>query len=294
MDSKNRIILFEGVTGIGKSTTAQFIELQLKKNNNRCKWFHEMENNNPVGRPFHTNNQIEEIKNKWITFSNSSVEDDKTYLFDARYLNLVVSKMYDSNHIQYLSDYYSEINKTLIQNNPLLVYLYSGNIKKAIKNTYSNSRNYKDYITDYKKWKNINSICLDLISTFNYEKLLFNIDSYSWDDIYTEILKKLNIVYYKTTNRISSYEILIGEYKHKKGIFKIIKKNNELYLHDHPFFEKKLPFNKMDWKLIEIETNKFVLEGLNIFLNFNISKNTILKFVIDYKDNTASEYEKIL
>ncbi|MHA1908363.1 MAG: hypothetical protein ACW98Y_13775, partial [Candidatus Thorarchaeota archaeon] len=45
---KSKLILIDGIPGSGKSTTANFIHRQLQRNSIESRWFHELENSNPL------------------------------------------------------------------------------------------------------------------------------------------------------------------------------------------------------------------------------------------------------
>ena len=45
---KTKLILVDGISGSGKSTTAHFIHRQIEKNGIKVKWFYEQEDNHPL------------------------------------------------------------------------------------------------------------------------------------------------------------------------------------------------------------------------------------------------------
>lgn len=44
----SKLILIDGITGSGKSTTTQFLASQLKENDIKVKWYHETQTIHPL------------------------------------------------------------------------------------------------------------------------------------------------------------------------------------------------------------------------------------------------------
>ena len=81
-----KLILVDGITGSGKSTTAQFIARQLEKNGIKARWYNELE----IGNPLHVKNEnniceelLNEIQRNFInqfeTFLNTEDNKDTVY-----------------------------------------------------------------------------------------------------------------------------------------------------------------------------------------------------------------------
>ena len=298
-----KLILVEGVTGSGKSSTAQFITLQLQKNNIQCRWFHEMEDVNPVGRPFLSNediSRIDEILNKWENFCHKYKNTKEIIIIDGRFLSLVLTQMLNyTTSFESIINFYNQLFAFISRFNPCLIYLRPDNIKRRILKTYKGRRTLKKAITFLEKtwcnyckennlkgfkgmvkfWEKINKIMCVLYDSFRYKKIIINTAKDDWIGYYKKICRFLSLNY---INPISSDDRIVGKYicnyNNQKKRFIIIRKKNNYFLKDFPFF--KITWELEDKKLIFISKNVYYVLGLPFKLLFHEKNNN--KNEIDY------------
>ena len=87
-----KLILVDGITGSGKSTTAHFIARQMEKNGIKVKWYYEVEKDHPLleidknkdeSDEDHSKRVLVEYPQKWIDFVNKIKNDDYTYIVES-------------------------------------------------------------------------------------------------------------------------------------------------------------------------------------------------------------------
>ena len=91
----HKLILIDGISGSGKSTTAQYINWQLNSNNIPATWYYEDEKNNPLAyekadiEEMFTEEEARVFMEDFIHlikgFVNTVLEDDKVHIIESYY-----------------------------------------------------------------------------------------------------------------------------------------------------------------------------------------------------------------
>ena len=157
LDSK--LILIEGFTGSGKSTTAKYLAKVLSENGRFAKSFHEYAADNPIN-PFFTN-IIRKNNGRFPGWEEveASISDDDPNLYTLSQWEQLTQKQLQSEEIIILEsmfwqhgpmihlflaqsatqiiDYHQKIVAALKDIKPVLIHLFQPNVEEAIRRTYA-------------------------------------------------------------------------------------------------------------------------------------------------------------
>jgi len=132
-----KLILVEGLPGSGKSTTAQYIALQVKENGLPTRWFHEAEKPHPI-RDWDVLLQdgiaeyISFSIKKWQSFVENAEDSNEITVFDAMLFQCMVEVLlrwdFPRNRIM---DIVLQIQEIITRLDPVLVYLRHDDIAQA-------------------------------------------------------------------------------------------------------------------------------------------------------------------
>ena len=129
-----RLILIDGITGSGKSTTAQFLANQLKKNGVKVKWYHEEETNHPLGyeedvevfaSQAETDKFLETIPRLWRQFVKQARLSHEVHIIESHLLQDTVRILFQNNIEEArIVDFVEEIEDIIKPLNPALLYFH--------------------------------------------------------------------------------------------------------------------------------------------------------------------------
>lgn len=306
---ENRLILIDGISGSGKSTTAQFISHQLNLNGFSSEWYHEEEDNHPLWYNWQSNeatHSIDEVK-KFIKvyptifkeFANSIKEDNKIHIIESYYLQDSVRILFQNNiDRNEIYNFYHEINKIIELLNPLIIYFQHGDVLKSINKTWEIRGEYwKNWFIEnisnpctYVKSKKLNgevgaytlmndyqNLTNELLGSTEFPVITLDSDN-SWISNYELLLKELNIKNLDFNNTVDFSEY-IGEYQEITDnedplICKIYTRNNRFYT------------NICMWEsqLIPNENHEFKVQSFPISIIFQENEGNIDSFIVKGKD----------
>jgi thymidylate kinase/RimJ/RimL family protein N-acetyltransferase len=280
-----KLILVDGITGSGKSTTAHFIARQLEKNGIKARWYNELE----IGNPLHVKNEnnvceelLNEIQRNFInqfeTFLNTEDNKDTVFIFESFLFQDIIALFIGNNSQFYeIEKFYISYLNFLSKYNPAIIYLYQSDAAVALKKVWS-YRGYaqqkESYIkqteTKFYKFCQTKHLCgesavfafwQDIIDTSEklYNKIIFNkikinTSDQNWEKYREQYCSFLNINFYdENPHQIKSDEYC-GFYK----VFEIYLKENILNIN----------WFWPDLKLLPKGKDEFEIESFPISLTF--------------------------
>lgn len=134
----SKLIFVDGLPGSGKSTTAQFVALQLQKHNLKARWFYEVEEPHPIHYWDAANRDefAQKSLQLWRLFAASARQSDEITVLESslfqRTLGLVLAR-YENINEEWLIEYYAELQEIIVELAPMLVYYYQVDVAEFIR-----------------------------------------------------------------------------------------------------------------------------------------------------------------
>jgi hypothetical protein len=289
---KTKLILVDGITGSGKSTTAHFIARQMEKNGVRVKWYYEQEKNHPLRL-----DQKEAEKQKdesdadyskrimekepviWTDFVNKIKDDDTVYIVESfLFQDVLLLHLMNDVDTQTIKDYSRKLLDIVRSLDPVLIHLYQKDVDKSLRLNWDRREEEwtKWFISafeacDYCKnsniigeagviqlWQDFTDFTVDLFSEYDFRKLQIENSAQDWVNYRKKILKFLDLKYFEEKLYDSSFRRYFGEYLGNGNLAKFHEKNDRLLI------DLFWP----DIKLIPVSKNVCETEGFPITYKF--------------------------
>jgi hypothetical protein len=132
-------MLVDGLPGSGKSTTAQFIALQLERNHIPARWFYELDNSHPI-HAFHIWSRegpekfIETTTDNWRSFVAKGVHSEEIKILESTLFQSTVRLLLQSDiSRQRMREYAMHVAEIIKALHPVLIYFSSPHVATALK-----------------------------------------------------------------------------------------------------------------------------------------------------------------
>ena len=214
----NKLIIVEGLTGLGKSTLAHFIARQLQYHEIEVTWVHEGELEHPVSIDSDSGIDIfmQAALVKWRGLVSHIERSGEIIILDASLFNNLLESLFSHNlptpKIYQFSD---EIQDTIQSLQPALVYLTHSDVNKALaENFRRRGVGFKDFViqfattTPYAQhrdltgyegmiefWKDFVALTDRLYDRFRFKKIALHNSADNWDILKQQVLDFLSIPY---------------------------------------------------------------------------------------------------
>ena len=310
-----KLILVDGITGSGKSTTAHYIARQLKRNGIKVKWYYEEEK----GHPFHLpkvkkkkkesdiefcRREMTEFVKAWKILVKKIKNDDTVYIIESFFFqdNLLEPLMNDFDK-QEIKTYSYDISNTMKTLNPTLIHFYQKDVGKSMRRNWNRrGEQWKNWLigreanTPFCKnrkikgnkapialWNELTNISKELYDELDFKKIQIENSKQDWKKYRKDILDFLQVEQKEEILFHEDFEKYCDEYLGKGYLLKIHKKDERLCI---DAFWPNL-------KLLPVSKNEFEIEGFPISMKFyryrNKKKLKILKAGCYYKEGGVSE-----
>ena len=310
-----KLILVDGITGSGKSTTAHYIARQLEMNGISAKWFHEEE----FGHPLHisdyekkeneetldwTARVIDESVQRWIGFqiktsNKNTVNIIECFLFQNLLLNLITEDI-DSSLIKKFAQ---KVFNTIALFQPGIIYLNQKNVNEALNlnnmkrekqwhqwfnesntNTpFAKNRNLSGDDASTQIWQKLTNLSLELFEEMKFAKIKIEVSGQQWDVYHRLIANFLDIEYQPEIKINADFIRFCGTYVLGEQCLKFHTENNEL------FVDTFWP----NMKLIEKSELEFEIEGFPTAFKFIANENgNITALQISKSTNLMYKHEE--
>ena len=314
---KTKLILVDGITGSGKSTTAHFIARQLTKNGIKTRWYYEEEKDNPIslvgfkknkdesGNDY-CNRYMKEIVKAWELFVKKieKEREDIVYIIESFFFqdSLIEPISYDFDN-KSTKEFSNKISNTMKNLNPVIIHFFQENVDKAMrrnwnrrgeqwknwligreeKTPYSKKRNLKGPNATITMWNELTDISKELFNESDFQKIQIENSKQNWVKYRKDIIKFLKIEQHDEILFNDSYKQFCDKYIGKGFLFNIHEKDERLCI---DAFWPNL-------KLLSVSKKEFEIEGFPISIKFyNYGKKKKLKISkagCYYKEGSIAE-----
>ena len=310
---QNRLILLEGLPGLGKSTIAQFIALTLNGNSIKCKWYHENDKDNPFREiEDELTTSAEKAISLWKKFILDIKKTDFVHIIDSSFLQNIISTLIenDFDRDEIIKTAF-ELEEIISELNPLLIYFFYNNsneyvnylckirdddwVKRHLKIDLETPFSLKRKLIGKNGWETLFSYTSDMyediINRFKIDVLKFETSQLDWHNYKSNILSYLKVDQSQEKNNKELFLKYCGKYQ---GTKQYINLKVEIKLYDCDLIISG--FEATDKRLIKITNETFALESLPYTFTF-VEKNDKIQKVI-FEDNQINleyiEIEKLI
>jgi hypothetical protein len=216
IDPKNKLIIVEGLTGLGKSTMAHLIARQLQYNGFNARWIHEGEDPHPVSidvEPDITTFMDNSLK-IWGSFVSQIQASDQVTVIEASYFNNLIESLFaHCLHKQEIIDFGLKLQQVIEPVKPALIYLTHGNIPTALEKNFRNRgvgfkdfviryvsstpiaevQHWKDYAGVVMFWQEFAAITDALFQQYRIDKLMLDVSGGNWESYNHQAVEFLSL-----------------------------------------------------------------------------------------------------
>ncbi|AUD64568.1 hypothetical protein BK011_02315 [Tenericutes bacterium MZ-XQ] len=318
---QTKLILIDGITGSGKSSTSQYLNQVLSENQIASIWYHEESSNHPLAyekdvEVFENEHEMKHfmtsIISLWASFTKKAIDSDQVHIIESHFYQDTVRILFQNLvPISMIKEFTNKIQDIIKPLNPYFIYFHEPDVHMAINTIWERrgerwknwfissdiqtpfvkSLTMKDEDRVIQLWKSYQDLTDILFNEFMFTKIRIDKNDYTWPDIKKEICACLDITYLEASieKALSHLNDYCGTYHNedqsKTCTIKLI--NNELV-------------TDLKWKditLIPIKENKhqFILSSFPVIITFDTDTITnSLKFAVhgSYSDLNGQTFIK--
>lgn len=301
----HQLILIDGISGSGKSTTSQYINLQLHLNGYDSIWYHEEEENHPLEyteadiESMHSIEEALKFKDDFLelakTFVAEKKNDGQIHIIESYYLQDCVRILFQNNvNEKVISDFFRQLNRIFKPMNPIVIYFRHNDVFRSIrriweargedwKNWFISEDSQTPYVLERKLageeaaltlWSDYQNLTDRLLNSVDYPIIRLD-PGEGWDKLYQKILASLEIDQKRMPEERDNHHYS-GTYEWKTD-----SENHQCHIFIR---ENKLMTNLIwgDRRLI-FNGNDLLVESFPYHLEFSERGNSTMKFQIKGK-----------
>jgi thymidylate kinase len=297
---QSKLILIDGITGSGKSTTAQFLFDQMQRNGIEVSWYHEDEKDHPIKfdeelEVFETQAQLERFLDMmprlWRDFTQQTMESESVQILESSFFQDSVRLLFQSNvDKQRIIDFLRAVERAIAPLDPVLIYFHQRETEAAIKRIWKRrGPEWKQWFIDldmqtpYVKrsgltgedgviglWADYQMLTDQLVESFPHKKLSIENTAGDWPEYRSRILNFLALDFVDPLKGRGeeALEIYCGHYREIDGDISCeIKRTGKGLVCD------------LIWPDIRIlpdpskEKHRFYLESFPVSLDFGVNEH---------------------
>jgi hypothetical protein len=264
---KTKLIFVEGLPGSGKSTTAQFLWMQLQKRGMPCRWYYEEESPHPVAlfdrsSVHHTATEaLPDALAKWQSFVTTAVHSDEISIIESRLWQDTIFPLLmedlDRSHILafiqaitemcrclepvlfyfFQPDYAHTLRRICTSRGPRIERLY---ITRAEQSVFGQRRGLQGFAGLVQFWEAVKEMAEQLFTALDIPKLAIENSAGQWHDYYGQICAFLGLPWCVEPTPAAQYlRRFVGTYtcRHKDTVkaFTIYVDHGNLVIRDFPW-----------------------------------------------------------
>jgi len=253
-----KLILVDGMTGSGKSTTAHFIARQLEKNGIKVKCYFEQAPDHPMYYKWDMrectsqefiDELIEEYPKQWASFAEKVKNDDCVYIVEGIFFQFALLRPIKRDKpYEVIKNYSLKMGAALKPLNPTLIHFYQNDVNRTLDDIweqrgafwtkhfladyesydYAENRNLKGKYASYAVWRFFNDLTLDIFKELDCHKIQFENSERQWDLYKKQIIDFLGINLFPEIAYLPEFERFCGIYQNETRSHKIHILNNRL------------------------------------------------------------------
>lgn len=142
-----KLILIAGMSGAGKSTTAQRISKQLTANEIPHKWLHEEMAHHPIRegefdygdlkRERDMDINCDRMVKKWERLTETILSSDEVYVMEGCLYQNITRYFFDAHYPEAkMTAFYDRVMETIAPLRPVFIYLRPNDVRRALENVY--------------------------------------------------------------------------------------------------------------------------------------------------------------
>jgi thymidylate kinase len=314
---KTKLILVDGISGSGKSTTAHYIYRQIKKNGIKVKWIYEQEKDHPISEidknkdesdEDHSKRVLVEYPKKWNDFVNKIKDDEYIYIVESFLFQDVLYFPHFLNDLDrnVIKEYSHKLINAAKHLDPVIVHLYQKDAKSSMRRNwqrrgddwkgwvvksdtdslYCKNRKLEGDEGSLQIWQDFTDFSVELFKEYKFNKIQIENLEQDWDVYRKKIVEFLGLRKHEEKLFEPDFKQFYGEYVGFGQIFKLHEKDNRLCI---DVFWKNL-------KLLPVSKNELEMEGFPIsfkFYNYRGKKKLkLIKADCYYKSGSIAEEYK--
>ncbi len=246
---ETKLILIDGITGSGKSTTAQFLAGQLRLNGIKAKWYHETEDSHPLAysddvevfsSDYERDKFLNTIPKLWKKFAKDAEKSDFVHIIESHLLQDTVRILFQNNLDEArILAFVKEIEDIIEPLNPALLYFKQMDVERSIRKVWKRrGEDWKNWFVDsdiqtpfvkssgligetgvIKLWSEYQDFTDKLFEGYGFKKLSIDNSEGNWSTYRQQIMKFLNLKLISETVdvHIDEKRIFCGTYREKEG-----------------------------------------------------------------------------
>ncbi len=244
-----KLILIDGITGSGKSSTAQFLADQMQRNGIEVSWHHEDEKDHPIKfdeelEVFESQTQLERFLDMmprlWQDFAQETMESESVQILESSFFQDSVRLLFQSNvDKQRIIDFVCAIEKVIAPLDPVLIYFHQIEAEASIRRIWKRrGPQWKQWFIDldmqtpYVKrsgltgeagviglWADYQTLTNQLVERFPHKRLSIENTAGDWPECRRRILDflALDFVDPSKVRGEEAWEIYCGHYREDDG-----------------------------------------------------------------------------
>ncbi len=319
-----KLILIEGISGSGKSSTAHYLSRQLNQNQIKNRWFHEEEKGHPLSydrqKPLdpgidRTRYFIENYPQQWADFAKKIEEYEGVCIVESFFTQFslipLIMKSYSKDSIMnFMKSLYQQIEPL----NPIIIFNYYNDVKYGLdlnltrrgkdwenwylKNlsasAYAKENNLDGYATALSVMKSLSDNSKEFMNTIPNQVIELEISSQNWDQYYQYISEKLNILWYPENHPVDDFHKYSGLYQFTPPVSDPSETNSEEppkeIIHNVHISNNRLCLDAFwpNLRLFPLADNLFSIEAFHFLIRFNMEADQVISF--DFIENSPKPF----
>lgn len=240
---KTKLIIVTGMSGAGKSTTAQQVAKQYKHNKVPYVWLHEEIRNHPIRDGEFSvasreteegmDQNVEEMYSRWSKLADEIAASDKVYVMEGCLYQNIIRYFFDCHYpIEKITLFYDRVMDVLAKLNPTIVFLYRSDVKASFQKAFKiRGDRWKNIILDqddvgyfskheytgeesiYAMWESYQEVSNAMFERYQGNKIKLLTSDGEWDKHIRNLTEYLGLDYIPATiHSIENPEQYCGRY----------------------------------------------------------------------------------